>query len=55
MIYIHKKSGKEYLLLYYANMEHDGSVVVVYQNIGTDVIWVRPLLEWDEKFKVKEE
>jgi hypothetical protein len=55
-IYQHKARGNTYKVLCRANMECDGSFVVVYQHFDvltnqlSEYIWVRPLSEFKEKF-----
>ena len=50
MIYKHYKGGL-YELITTANMENDNSVVVVYRCQKTNKTWVRPIQEFDDKFK----
>lgn len=49
-IYRHDKTGDYYRFLNYALMESDKEEVVVYQNVETQSIWVRPFTEFKAKF-----
>ena len=51
-VYLHKKSGVKYRVLSLAYMENDDSSVVVYQSLlFGGKIWVRPMMEFDDKFE----
>ena len=51
-IYLHKKTGEYYSVLYYGTDEHTEKTVVVYQSINTGAILVRPASEFhDGRFK----
>ena len=50
MIYQHYKGGL-YELITTANMESDNSVVAVYRCVESNKTWIKPIAEWDEKFK----
>jgi hypothetical protein len=49
-LYIHLKSGGKYRLLHVARLEADPDQrMAVYQGLDGR-IWVRPLIEWVQKF-----
>lgn len=51
-IYLHKKTGEYYSVLYYGTDEHTRKTVVIYQSIKTGAILVRPASEFhDGRFK----
>lgn len=50
--YRHEKTGGIYTVACHATYEKTGERVVVYQNVQTDEIWVRPYEEfYDGRFK----
>lgn len=51
--YLHKKTGAIYILDAYATIEATMVPAVVYRNIETDRVWVRPTKEFfDGRFKL---
>ncbi len=50
-IYKHLKRGTEYRIICFALRKSDKEKMVVYKHIYDSVIWVRPLTEFNEKFK----
>lgn len=47
-VYRHKKTGGIYAIVCYANREGDGVELVVYRNVETGDVWVRPRTEFED-------
>lgn len=50
-LYIHKKSGGTYEVIYRALLEKDLSPYIVYKKPGDFLVWLRPEKEFWEKFE----
>jgi hypothetical protein len=51
-LYLHSKSGEQYILQHEAVHTETGEVLCVYTCFTSDSVWVRPAQMWDELVEV---